>query len=112
MQRELRHIKDDYERQLREVLARLKEVQYEKRTLEDALDIARSNCKNEIRAQQEASASELRELQAKDKKLQQDGPSIKERIMTLKQDLNEIVVTEEHYFELKKIPEPERTIKD
>ena len=112
IQREIRHIRDDYERQIRDLTNRLKEQNVEKRTLEDALEISRANCKSEIRAYQEATTSEMRELQAKYKKLQQEAPSIKERITNLKEELKEIVVSEEHYFEIKKQPEPERSIKD
>jgi progesterone-induced-blocking factor 1 len=54
--KELRHVKDDYERQLRELIGRIKDLQIEKRTLEDALEAARTNNKNEIRAYQQSTA--------------------------------------------------------
>ena len=91
---------------------RIKEVQQEKRTLEDALEISRINSKNEIRAYQEATKFELEEITSKYKKLQQEAPAIKERISGLKEELRDVLVSEDHYFEIKKLPEPERTLKD
>jgi progesterone-induced-blocking factor 1 len=111
-QRELKHVREDYERQLREFSSRTKELQFEKRTLEDALEVARTTSKNELRAYQQATAAEIEDLQRRLKKYQQEAPAIKERVMGLKEDLKELFISEEHYFEIKKTPEPERTIKD
>ena len=103
LQREIKHIRDDYERQLRDLTNRIKEVQQEKRTLEDALEISRINSKNEIRAYQEATKFELEEITSKYKKLQQEAPAIKERISGLKEELRDVLVSEDHYFEIKKL---------
>lgn len=112
LQRELRHIREDYERRLRELEAKLKESLQDKRTLEDALEISRNKSKQELRAYQEATAFEIQELNAKCKKLQQEGPAIKERILVLKDELKEMAVSEDEYYEIKKVPENERPIRD
>jgi chromosome segregation ATPase len=112
LQRELRHIREDYERRLREYEVKLKEAIHDKRTLEDALEVTRAKSKQDLRAFQEANALELQELSSKLKRIQQEGPAVKERISLLKEELKDLVVNEEAYFDIKRTPENERPVKD
>lgn len=112
LNRELRHIREDYDRRVRELSLKIKELQHEKQTLEDALEVSRLKAKQDLRAYQEATSSEIQELTTRCKRLQSEAPAVKERVNALKDELRDLIISEDQFYEIKKTPESERPIKD
>ena len=109
---ELKYIKEDYERQIRELNNKCRELKKEKSLLEDSLENQRANFKNELRSQKEASEYEIDNLKSTLKKLQHEAPIVQERVEGLKEQLRDLHISEEHYYELKKLPEKDRNLRD
>lgn len=90
----------------------LRESNKQYRQLEETLEVQRANFRNEMRAHEEASEIEINVLKTQNRKLQIEAPIVKERVDLLKEQLRELVISEDHYYELKRIPEGDRSLRD
>ena len=97
---------------LRDLRAKLVELQKEKAELEDLLEAQRARFKSEVKASQDVMAQELDTLRGAVKRMQADAPVLKERIDQLKDDLRDLSISEDYYSELKRKPESDRSFRE
>jgi len=109
---EIRLMKDDYERQIKDLLIKLRSMQQEKELLERTCELQREKFRQEMRTYQEQTTLEIDALKSEYRKLQHEAPIIRERIDSLKEQLKVILVNEEQYMEIKRVPDRSRTLKD
>lgn len=105
-------LRDDYERNIKDLTARLRELQRQKNLLEDSLEVQRSEFKKEQRGLKETHSLELESLKTANKRLKQEAPLLRQRADELKDELRNLQISEELYCELKGVPEDSRNLRE
>jgi chromosome segregation ATPase len=102
----------EFERRLRESSAKILDLQRDKASLQEALEVQRLTLQREMRARQEETLNQLDDLSRRYKKLKAEAPFVTERVDSLKTQLRHLLLTAEQHSQLKGKPESQMDLKE